>query len=80
MIVIIKAMIERYYPTDEQLFKLYSLLVFFKNDKLYWHKIWISGSTIVISTDPQKCEIDLMIFYIYEDGRSDIDEWENRLY
>ena len=71
---------ERYYPSDEQLFKLYSLLTFFKNDKIYWHNIWMNGSTIVIKTDPQKGEIDTRIFYIYEDGRSDIDEWENRLY
>ena len=70
-------MIERYYPTDEQLFKLYSLLTFFKNDKLYWHKIWMSGDTIKIKTEPQKGEIDTRIFYVYEDGRSDIDEWGN---
>ena len=73
-------MIERYYPTDEQLFKLYSLLTFFKNDKMYWHNIWMSGDTIKIKTEPQKGEIDTRIFYVYEDGRSDIDDWGNWLY
>ena len=70
-------MIERYYPTDEQLFKLYSLLTFFKNDKMYWHKIWMSGSTIKIKTEPPKGEIDVRIFYIYEDGEVDDNEFRD---
>ena len=70
-------MIERYYPTDEQLFKLYSLLIFFKNDKMYWHKIWMSGSTIKIKTEPPKGEIDVRVFYIYEDGEVDDNEFRD---
>ena len=70
-------MIERFYPTEEQLFKLYSLLTFFKNDKMYWHNIWMSGATIVIKVEPQKGEIDTRIFYIYEDGEVDPDDFRD---
>ena len=70
-------MLERYYPTNEQLFKLYSLLTFFKNDKMYWHTIWMSGNTIKIKTEPPKGEIDVRIFYIYEDGEVDDNEFRD---
>ncbi len=68
-------MIEQYYPTDEQLLKLYSLLTFFKNDKMYWHKIEMRGSTIIIKVEPPKGEIELRIFYIYENGEVDDNEF-----
>ena len=74
-------MVDRYYPTEEQLFKLYSFLTFLKNDKMYWHEIKISGDTIKIKVEPPKGEIDLKVFYIYSNGEVDDDGFgEYRLY
>lgn len=70
-------MFERNYPTDEQLFKLYNMLTFFKNAKIYWHEIKMSGSTIKIKAEPPKGEIDLRMLYIYEDGEVDDDEFKD---
>ena len=70
-------MIERYYPTEEQLFGLYRFLTVLKNDKMYWHEIKISGDTILLKVEPQKGEIDLRIFYVYPNGRVDSNEWWN---
>lgn len=66
-------MAERYYPSNEQLFRLYNLLTFLKTIKRYWHEIVIWGSTILIKTEPPKGEIDLGVFRIYQDGRIDED-------
>lgn len=66
-------MVKRYYPNEEQLFKLYGFLTFLKNDRMYWHNIWISGSTIVIKVEPQKGELDIRIFNIFENGEVDGD-------
>ncbi len=68
-------MSERYYPNDEQLFRLYNLLTFLKKIKRYWHDITVWGSTIMIKTEPPKGEIDLGIFRIYQDGRIDDDDF-----
>lgn len=69
-------MSERYYPSEEQLFKLYTFLTLLKNDKLYWFAIKMYGDTIVIKTEPPKGEIENRIFYIYSDGRLDENEFE----
>lgn len=61
-------MIERHYPSHEQLAGLNRLLTFLSNGRIHWHKIWIDGDTIVIKTEPPKGEIDTRIFYVYEDG------------
>ena len=75
LIILLKgeSMVERYYPSDEQLFKLYNLLNFLKSGKIYWHKITISGGTIVIRLEPLKGEIDLRIIYISENGEVEED-------
>ena len=69
-------MLERYYPTEEQLFELYRFLTLLKNDKLYWFGIKMDGDTIVIKTEPPKGEIENRIFYICSDGRLDENEFE----
>ena len=66
-------MIERYYPTDEQLFGLYRFLTVLKNDKMYWHEIRMQGDTIKLKVEPPKGDFDLRIFYVYEDGEVDDD-------
>jgi hypothetical protein len=68
-------MVERHYPPPQQLAGLNRLLTFLSNDKIYWHKIWMNGDTIVIKTEPPKGEIENRIFYVYEDGRIDDDEY-----
>ena len=70
-------MIERYYPTEEQLFGLYRFLTLLKNDKMYWHEIVMRGSTIKIKTEPPKGDFDLRVFYIYEDGEVDPDDFRD---
>ena len=66
-------MLDRHYPPLQQLAGLQRLLIFLSNDRMYWHKISISGDTIVIKTEPPKGEFDTRIFYVYEDGRLDDD-------
>lgn len=61
-------MSERYYPSEEQLFKLYTFLTLLKNDRLYWFEIRLSGDTIIIKTEPSKGDFDIRIFYINSDG------------
>lgn len=68
-------MIERHYPAYEQLSGLNRLLIFLSNYKIYWHNIWMNGDTIVVKTEPPKGEIENRIFYVYEDGRIDDNEW-----
>ena len=70
-------MIERYYPTEEQLSRLHSFLIFLKNDKMFWRTIEMRGGTIVIKAEPPKGEIDIRVFYIYEDGEVDGDDFRN---
>ena len=72
-------MIERHYPPLQQLAGLGRLLIFLSNDKIYWHNIWMNGDTIVVKTEPPKGEIETRIFYVYEDGRIDDDEWIYKL-
>ena len=36
-------MIERHYPTEEQLSRLHSFLTFLKNDKMFWRTIEMRG-------------------------------------
>lgn len=67
---------EKHYPPKEQLEGLNRLLSFLSSARIYWHKIWISGSTIKIKTEPPKGEIDTRIFYIYEDGGIDDNEFQ----
>ena len=66
-------MIDWYYPTEAQLFKLYDFLTFLKNTKIYWHNIWMSEDIIKIKIEPQKGEFDIRIFNIYKDGGLDDD-------
>ena len=73
-------MTEIYYPTDEQLFGLYRFLVFLQKSKMHWFSIEERGATILIKVDPPKGEIDIMLFYVYEDGRVEPDESADRLY
>lgn len=47
-------MVERYYPSIEQLTGLNRLLIFLSNAKIYWHKVWPSGDIIKIKTEPHK--------------------------
>ena len=68
-------MIERDYPTEVQLFKLYDFLTFLKNSKIYWHNIWMSEDIIKIKVEPQKGEFDIRIFNIYQDGGLNDDEF-----
>ena len=70
---------ERYYPTEEQLFKLYTFLTLIKNDKLYWFEIKLRGDIIIVKTEPSKGDFDIRIFYIYSDGRLDENEFKDRL-
>ena len=70
-------MFERHYPLKEQIAGLSRLLIFLSNDKIFWRKIELDGSTIVINAEPPKGEIDNRIFYIYEDGRLDDNEFRN---
>lgn len=72
-------MFEKYYPTEEQLFSLYRFLTFLKNDQMYWFEITLSSSTIKIKVEPPKGEIDIRIFFIYEDGRVDDDGFREQL-
>ncbi len=64
---------ERFYPTEEQLFGLYRFLTLLKNDKLYWHSIKLQGDIIVLKVEPSKGEIDLRIFFVYKNGEVDND-------
>ncbi len=66
-------MIERYYPSEEQLFGLYRFLTLLKNDKMYWHEIRISGDIIKVKVEPPKGDFDLRMFHIYSDGRLEDD-------
>ncbi len=66
-------MIERFYPTDEQLFGLYRFLTLLKNDKMYWHEIKMYSGTIKIKVEPPKGDFDLRVFYVYNDGEVDDD-------
>ena len=75
-VVVFILMIERYYPTEAQLFKLYDFLTFLKKGKIYWHSIWTSGDIIKIKVEPQKGEFDIRIFNIYQDGGLDDDEFK----
>ena len=68
-------MFEKHYPPKEQIEGLSRLLMFLSNDKIYWHNIWTSGDTIIIKTEPPKGEIENRIFYIYEDGRIEDNEY-----
>ena len=68
-------MIERHYPPIEQLAGLNRLLIFLSNAKIFWHEIWTSGDTIKIKTEPPKGEINTRIFYVYEDGGIDDNEF-----
>ena len=70
-------MIERHYPTEEQLSRLHSFLTFLKNDKMFWRTIEMRGGTIIIKAEPPKGEIDIRVFYIYEDGEVDDDDFRN---
>ena len=70
-------MIERYYPTDEQLFGLYRFLTLLRNDKMYWHEIKMQGGTIKLKVEPPRGDFDLRIFYVYEDGEVDDDGFRN---
>ena len=62
-------MLDRHYPSLQQLAGLQRLLIFLSNDRIYWHKISISGDTIVIKTEPPEGGFDTRIFYIYENGK-----------
>lgn len=73
-------MTKKYIPTEEQLFSFYRFLVFLRNSKLHWFKIELSGSTIVIKAENPEGEIDIRIFYVYEDGEVEPDDFGDRLY
>lgn len=72
-------MIAKHYPPKEQLDGLNRLLIFLSSDKIYWHNIWLCGDTIIIKTEPPKGEIENRIFYVYENGSIDDDEWMYKL-
>lgn len=69
-------MVERYYPLYDQLLGLHKLLAFLSMAKIYWHEIWISGDIIKIKTESPKGEIDTRIFYVYENGEIDDNEFK----
>lgn len=72
---------EATYPTEPQLFKLHTVLTFFKNSKINWFLIEYRGDRITIKSDPLKGEIDIRVFYIDKDGKVDEDGFgEYRLY
>lgn len=68
-------MFEKHYPPKEQIAGLSRLLTFLSSDKIYWHNIWMSGDTIIVKTEPPKGEIETRIFYVYDDGRIDDNEY-----
>ncbi len=71
---------ERYYPTEEQLFGLYRFLTMLKNDKLYWIEIKPNSGRIMVKTEPLKGEIDIRVFYVQTNGKVDDDGFgEDRL-
>ncbi len=72
---------EQTYPTEGQLFKLHTVLTFFKNGKINWFLIEYRGDRIIIKTDPLKGEIDIRVIYIDRNGEVDEDGFgEYRLY
>lgn len=70
-------MINRFFPTEEQLFGLYRFLVLLRNDQMYWHEIRMNGDTIMLKVEPPKGDFDLRIFYVYTDGEVDDDGFRN---
>lgn len=79
-ILLMREEANKYFPTNEQLFGLYSLLTFLQKGRIYWFDIHLIGSIIKIKAEPPKGEIDLQIYHVDQNGRCEIDEWENRLY
>ena len=69
-------MFEKHYPPKEQLDSLSRLLTFLSSDRIYWHKIWIGGDIIKVKTEPPRGEIENRIFYVYDDGRIDDNEFQ----
>ncbi len=66
-------MFQKHYPKPEQISGLSNLLNFLGADKIYWRKIELNGSTIVVKCEPPKGDIDLRVFYVNEDGRVEDD-------
>jgi len=76
-----KSVMETTYPTEPQLFKLHTVLTFFKNGGINWFLIEYRGDRILIKTDPLKGEIDIRVFYIDRSGEVDDDGFgEHGLY
>lgn len=68
---------EIYFPTEEQLFGLYRFLVLLRSDRLFWHAIEPRGDRILIKVEEPRGEIDLRVFYVYEDGEVKPDDFRD---
>ncbi len=65
------------YPTEEQLFSLYRFLVFLRNGGIFWFSIEMRGDRILVKAEEPKGEIDIRIFYVYENGEVKPDDFRD---
>ena len=55
------------------------LLTFLSNNEIYWFEIKVEGNIIMVKTEPPKGEIDIRVFHVLKDGRTDDDGFRELL-